>query len=140
MLRLNNIQTRGITLVEWLCWRKQDCGLQELREWVGDQAFLRLVSAYAGLYLKLPPSKELARLALDLELAQAMGEWRLARNTKDLQKLVLAEEKMLKIAQQFNRPLKWARHRGADIIKELEKAGVWKQQLAQWRSRNHLEE
>jgi hypothetical protein len=140
MLRLNNIEHRGVNLVDWFCWKKQDCGLQEIREWVGDQAFLRFVSAYSGMYLKLPPSKELSRLAMDLELAQAMDQWRTARKTKNLQELVLAEAKIYKIAQSLNRPLKWARHRGADLLRDIEKASQWKTQLAQWRKRNHLEE
>lgn len=140
MLRLTNIQHNGVTLIDWFCWRKQDCGLQELREWVGDPAFLRLVVAYAGLYLKLPASKELARLALDLELAQAMDNWRTARKARDLAEVVLSEQKIYKIAQQLNRPLKWARHRGAVLLRELQKAGAWKSELARWRVRNHLEE
>jgi hypothetical protein len=139
MLRLNNISHDDVDLTDWLCWKKQDCGLQELREWIGNEAFLRLLSLYPGLYLKLPPSKELVRLSFDLELAKAVYAMKVARKTKDLAGLVVAEQKIYKIAKHLDRPMKWAKERGLDLLKEIAKVSQWKRQMMNWRKRNHLE-
>lgn len=139
MLRLSNISLDGITTADWLCWKKQTCGLQELREWVGDDSLLRLLAIYPGTYLRLPSAKELMRMVMDLELAKAWTELKRYRATRDLEGQVLAEQKIMKIAQKLGRTPGWARLRARQLVKDLDKVFQWKRDMTVWRKRYGLE-
>lgn len=139
MIRLQDRNVSNVSLGDWISWRKRDCGLQELREWVGDQAFLQMLSIYCGEYLKFPPSKELLRLALDLELASCVDRIRIAKKAKDLDDLVAAEQQIVRVVRRLGRNYAWGVERGRTVLKQLRTVEGWKKDLALYRAKHKLD-
>lgn len=135
MLKLSSFETGGVSLAAWISYKRQDCGLQELREQLGDDGLLSFIELYPGSYLRVPPGPELLRMARDLQLAKLVMGIRVARKAGNLDGVIACEKEVARISKRFNKRYSWCRRRGADILRELVKTRRWLKELAQWRQK-----
>jgi hypothetical protein len=132
------MEVEGLSLEDWICFRRQDCGLQELREWIGNDGLLQFLEAFAGIYLKVPNAKILKDLEVELDLAGSYLRLKASKKANDLAGMVEAENRISHIAKIQGWRWPQTHERAKKAIQKLRKARAWRDGLEIWRKRHNL--
>lgn len=136
LTKLQNFAVRGVSLAEYISLKKWGCGLEELRTRFGDRALLELLSEFCGLYLKLPHDRELRQFDLDLKLAGYLEHLRASKKAGDLEGVVTAEQRILKLCQRVNKKYRWGVERAEQVLADLPKLAAKRQSVGLYKAKN----
>lgn len=125
----------GVGLVDYVCYKNDQCFLEELRQWLGDEHFIEMLNRFAGSYIILPSSMKLLGMYYDYHSAIALKKMRIARKKCDLVELVKQETVLTSIAKKTKRKYGWLLMRSSIILKELEKTREWAKKIKMWRAK-----